>query len=613
MPPIPSGPARLSMRRVKILALACVAATAGGCADLGNTIGDYLNLRNSFLAPNEVGRFDKGNPWGNVRPLPMPILDQVDVNDEPADRWANATEPTPADLIPSRKEQLIGPGDIVRVTAWELQQPGMEYQREAQVSEEGNITIAALGSVNIGGLTPHEAEQKIGQIGIERHLMLPASDNPPRPGPQVTVSILTSRANTFSVLGAVGQPGGPYPIQGPDYRLLDALAAARDINQNSVVDYVYVIRQGNEGNGPQPAEGTGAGRTSGMGTGGGTGTNGNGGQGNPLDALESIERGNTTNPSAPSNGPSPAPVPSPSVAPGGMGPQSSLPQYVRPITRADVTTADGRPRAGLTQADLDAAMSGLPGGAGPTQTVPVATTGPAEQMPGPGNGDMMDQALGGGGGAATQNAAAGQSVYVGGKTVQIPSTMPGGEANGAGTGAGLGARTGATAADGAAYAAQTAEQRVIRIPVDALRAGVSRYNIVIRPGDVIIAQGAENAYFYVLGHVNKPGVYALVGQKITLKMAVAAAGNLDSLAIPRRCELVRRVGNNQEVIVQVNLQKIFDGEEPDLFLKKDDLLNVGTDAVAPFLAVTRNAYRLSYGFGFVYDRNFYIQPQKIAQ
>ena len=56
--------------------------------------------------------------------------------------------------------------------------------------------------------------------------------------------------------------------------------------------------------------------------------------------------------------------------------------------------------------------------------------------------------------------------------------------------------------------------------------------------------------------------------------------------------------------VAVNLQAIFDGEQPDIFLKPNDLVNVGTDAVAPFLAVMRNAYRFSYGFGFVYDRNF---------
>ena len=60
--------------------------------------------------------------------------------------------------------------------------------------------------------------------------------------------------------------------------------------------------------------------------------------------------------------------------------------------------------------------------------------------------------------------------------------------------------------------------------------------------------------------------------------------------------------------LQVDLQRIFDGEEPDIFLKANDLVNVGTDFIAPFLAVTRNAYRASYGWGFIYDRNLYNQP-----
>lgn len=160
----------------------------------------------------------------------------------------------------------------------------------------------------------------------------------------------------------------------------------------------------------------------------------------------------------------------------------------------------------------------------------------------------------------------------------------------------------------AAAADQMIGQRVIRIPIAALREGNPKYNIVVRPGDVINVPPADQGLFYIMGHVNKPGVYNINGQKITLKMAVAAAGNLDALAIPRRCELIRRIGPDQEVNVQVNLQAIFDGTQPDIFLKPNDLVNVGTDFLAPFLAVTRNAYRASYGFGFVYDRNYYITP-----
>ncbi len=41
-----------------------------------------------------------------------------------------------------------------------------------------------------------------------------------------------------------------------------------------------------------------------------------------------------------------------------------------------------------------------------------------------------------------------------------------------------------------------------------------------------------------------------------------------------------------------------------MLLRDDDILNVGTHVAAPFLFVIRNSFRFTYGFGFVYDRNF---------
>jgi 5-formyltetrahydrofolate cyclo-ligase len=46
------------------------------------------------------------------------------------------------------------------------------------------------------------------------------------------------------------------------------------------------------------------------------------------------------------------------------------------------------------------------------------------------------------------------------------------------------------------------------------------------------------------------------------------------------------------------------GLDPDLFIKPHDQIRVGTHAIAPFLAAIRNSFRMTYGFGFVYDRNF---------
>jgi len=31
---------------------------------------------------------------------------------------------------------------------------------------------------------------------------------------------------------------------------------------------------------------------------------------------------------------------------------------------------------------------------------------------------------------------------------------------------------------------------------------------------------------------------------------------------------------------------------------------VGTNAAAPFISAFRNAFRITYGFGFLYDRNY---------
>jgi len=60
----------------------------------------------------------------------------------------------------------------------------------------------------------------------------------------------------------------------------------------------------------------------------------------------------------------------------------------------------------------------------------------------------------------------------------------------------------------------------------------------------------------------------------------------------------------REVFARVDIEKIFSGLEPDIYLKPDDQILVGTNAVAPFLAAARGAFRITYGFGFLYDRNY---------
>ena len=151
--------------------------------------------------------------------------------------------------------------------------------------------------------------------------------------------------------------------------------------------------------------------------------------------------------------------------------------------------------------------------------------------------------------------------------------------------------------------------RVIVIPTDKLTAGDPRYNIVIRPGDRITVPRDSVGEFWIGGNVNAPNAYSITGRPITLKQAVITAGGLNQIAWPKKVEVVRRLGKNeaglwQEEIVMVDLDKIAKGLQPDFFIKPNDTINVGTHGTSRWLAQLRNAFRATYGFGFIYDRNF---------
>jgi len=146
-------------------------------------------------------------------------------------------------------------------------------------------------------------------------------------------------------------------------------------------------------------------------------------------------------------------------------------------------------------------------------------------------------------------------------------------------------------------------RRIIRVSAEALRNGDARQNIVVRPKDTIRLMAGETGEYYLMGQIARPGAYSLVGRRLTFKEVVASAGGLGPLAWPERCTLYRRLGDREEMI-QINADRIFSGKDADFYVKKDDLIVFGTHPATIFFAVLRNAFRITYGFGFVYDRNF---------
>lgn len=146
--------------------------------------------------------------------------------------------------------------------------------------------------------------------------------------------------------------------------------------------------------------------------------------------------------------------------------------------------------------------------------------------------------------------------------------------------------------------------RIIEVDYQRLLTDSSQ-NLVIRPGDRIYVVPPESGVVYIGGEIIRAGSYNLpVNGHQTLSQLVTAAGGLGALAIPTRVDLTRRVGRNREATIRVNLAAIRKKTEPDIFLKPDDHIIIGTSWVAAPLAVIRNGFRASYGFGFLLDRNF---------
>jgi len=149
--------------------------------------------------------------------------------------------------------------------------------------------------------------------------------------------------------------------------------------------------------------------------------------------------------------------------------------------------------------------------------------------------------------------------------------------------------------------------RVLMVSAESLRRGDPLANVVIRAGDVIRIVSGEVGVYYVMGQVNRVGTFAFNSEQVTLKAAIAIAGGLSPLAWPDRCTVYRRLGQREQML-QVNLDRIFAGLDPDFTIQRGDIINVGTHPFAPFLARIRGftlpTPATTVGYSFTYARNF---------
>ncbi len=523
-------------------------------AVFGNMVGCEVN---SFFDPSRTGAY-------NRFPTTIPVLDRLDVIEQEEDHFSRASSPSSDDLLPRDLSYFLYPGDTVTVGIFELYQPNIWYNVTRQIDAGGYYRVPELGDVRAAGLTSQQFEDE-----LIRQLAAKVMQNP-----QVDVVVERAGGLRYTVFGFV-QNWGVFNLTSPDLRLLDALAIAGGAPLST--ERVFVIRQvilsdevlpstdpnrrGAAGAATRPRE-----------------------QRQPVDVEDLINqldkdkgqssptppsRNRQTPPNAPSNPPQDQLHQPPQNPPGNVPPGQSNPR-VSPGMLPGMAPQDTRPMV-----DID-------------QLEPVR---PAQKQPPVDVDTIRPQTKTG-----DDNADSWIYVQERGEWVRMPGGAAKRPANG---------RPSKAPAATAPGEPELIVERVIRIDYKSLLRGDSSQNIVIRPNDRIYVDGPSQGFVYIDGEIARPGVFQLPNSgTLTLSRLVAAAGGFAPIAIPERVDLTRKVGNNREATVRLDLAAIRHRTEPDVVLKPDDYISIGTNWIATPLAIIRNGFRATYGFGFILDRNF---------
>ncbi len=485
-----------------------------------------------------------------------PIYSQVGLGDKTEELLPNATFPTLEDLKYAEEDYIIGPTDFLRISVLDLLQTGVETIMERQVSHSGQVDLLLVGSIKADGLTKDQLVEDIKDVYRRDFLK----------DPNVSIMVVAPRQNIFSIMGAISRPG-TYGIMRKDFTLMEALALSGDVGQVNI-DWLYIYRPSKDARKVKTAAPVEKEELP------------------PLPTIPDVE---------PAPRPATAPAPKPATTPAtdtapstkkAAGTQEQLDDLVKVITSTGTEPIRSEAPA--------AVKPSVAGSSAPRTSVETPSRPPAAlDKP-----EMSRKETG----ARDIKAAAVtyKWAYSNGRWIRVPQSTT------QTTSIPLPRREGAGDKDRYGWSKWNMSHlsRIIAIDLKELKAGNPRMNVIIRDDDIVYIPPLKMGEFYMMGEVLRPGAYSLTGRRITVKMALASAGNLGPLAWPNNSILIRRIGRDQEQIIPLRLQNILQGRERDIFLKPNDIIAVGSYWAAPFLAVWRNAFRLTYGFGFIYDRNY---------
>ena len=112
---------------------------------------------------------------------------------------------------------------------------------------------------------------------------------------------------------------------------------------------------------------------------------------------------------------------------------------------------------------------------------------------------------------------------------------------------------------------------VIPLRANSFNGGTHYLNMPVEPGDVLVVPGGGNVM--VTGWVFHPGFFQ-VGSGLTVLGAVGSAGGAMYAANAADATLIRTDANGNKVSIPVDLDKIAKGEDPDIPVHANDVIDV---------------------------------------
>jgi len=503
-----------------------------------------------------------GQGYYKPTPTTIPILDRIDIIEDSISlpRYSKVTH---ADLMPSDLTYKVHPGDTVDLKIYGLYATNQQYPVTRRVDEGGYLRIPEVGDVLIAGLTAQAAQDLISsELGkkVMTH-------------PSVQLEVLDHTGFTYTVYGDLAR-WGKFTLRNPDLRLIDVLALAGGVPQST--RFIYVIRglplsdsvlpswdrkkTGDDDNAeflkqfptnteePAPAI-------------------------NIEDLINQLDVG-TTNTVSPESNPIPTPEPQ----------DESTPNIESLIQNLDIGDNDDTGEHSISPGIIQTGKHEL---IDIDDVIPVRKTASNQKRVPVDIDALLSQVP-----AKTKDSA---FVYIpeSDTWLEVHAESP--------------RKVGSDKEQLSSKKNNSKMlERIIEVEWLPLKQGDSSYNIVIRPEDRIYVKGAPLGHLYIRGEIGRPGVfdYPRTGEKITLTEFITSAGDLGPIAVAEKVSLTRRLSDNTQATITLNYAAIIQRTEPDIFLKPNDLISIGTSWGATPMAIIRNGFRATYGFGFLLDRNF---------